>query len=91
MFVWVKVEVELDDAVLSVIQEDRLVYDVPSGRSGAAVQTLGTAVGKMIAALGADSDTPSSVLMVEFHKAVVRSARSATPAPGHTCDGVGCC
>lgn len=91
----VQVEFELDDTVLSVIQEERLVQSMtagrPAGRSVAAARTVGTAVGKMLAALGAGSDVPMVVLVAEFHEAVVRSARCAPPAQGHTCDGVGCC
>lgn len=87
----VRVEVEFDDTELSVKQEERLMCAMPSGRSGVAVRTLGTAVGKMLAALGAGSDTPPAVLVSEFQDAVVRAARSAAPTPDHTCDGVGCC
>lgn len=84
----VRIEVEFDDTVLSVTQEDRLLA-VPSGlsgRSGIAVRSMGIAVGKMIAALSAGSDTTPAVLLDEFHEAVVRSALTS-----HTCDGVGCC
>lgn len=82
----VRIEVVFDDTVLSVVREQRLSCAVPSGRPGPAVIVMGDAVGKMIAALSAGSDTTTAVLLDEFHEAVVRAAPT-----GHTCDGVGCC
>jgi len=80
----VRVEVEFDENTLSVVQEDRLVC-AWSNRSGGAVLCLGRAVGQVIAAMGAGSSTSLDVMIDEFHEAVLRSARPATPDTAHIC------
>jgi hypothetical protein len=86
----VRVEVEFDDTVMSIVQQDVLSYsrDVCSG---AAVLAMGRCAGLMIAALGAGSRTSTEVLVEEFHEAVLRASRSTAPGSTHTCDGVACC
>lgn len=75
----VLVEVDFDDTELSVSQEIPLVHASSSHSSRIAVRTMGTAVGKMLVALGAGSNTPPEVLMAGFYDAVVRASRIAVP------------
>lgn len=89
----VRIEVDSDGTVTSIVQEDVLSYSNSDRCSGAAVLAMGRCAGRMIAALGAGGQTPIEVMVAEFHEAVLRTSRSATSnsASAHTCDGVGCC
>lgn len=87
----VRVEVEFDDTVMSIVQQDVLSYSSSDVCSGAAVLAMGRCAGRMIAALGAGSRTSTEVLVEEFHEAVLRASRSTAPSSTHTCDGVACC
>jgi len=86
--VLVRIEVESDETVFSIVQEARLSR-ASFGQAEAAVLCLGRAAGQVIAALGASADVTLDVLIEEFTGAVVRSCRPA-PTP-HTRDGVGGC
>lgn len=85
------IELELDDAVLSVTQEARVVPSMSSDRSVVAAGLLATAVGKLLAAIGAGSDVPMLTLVAGFNDAVWRSTQCSPPTSDHTCDRVGCC
>jgi hypothetical protein len=87
----VRIEVEFDDTVMSIVQQDALSYSSSDVCSGAAVLAMARCVGRMIAALGAGGRTSTEVMVEEFHEAVLRSSRSAASGSAHICDGVGCC
>lgn len=87
----VRVEVEFDDIVMSIVQHDVLSYSSSDVCSGAAVLAMARCAGRMIAALGAGGRTSTEVMVAEFHEAVLRSSRSVVSDSAHTCDGVGCC
>ena len=87
----VLIEVDLDGTEWSVRQDgDRFTRMSPDGvcdHSEIVVRVLGTAVGKMLAALISDSTTPSD-LMAVFQAEITRFTGNV---PSHVCDGVGCC
>lgn len=85
------IELELDDTVLSVTHDTRIVQSMSSDRSVLAARLLATAAGRLLATIGVGSDVPMSELVAGFNETIWRTTRCSPPTSDHTCDGVGCC
>jgi len=90
----VTIQVESDSTVLEIRQENLLPHMTSQKTFDAnlvsAVVTMGECAGRMIAALVAGGETPIDVMIEEFQKKVIRSARSSISDTAHVCDGTGC-